>query len=228
MKRFPYIFINQDLDKFNLEAVLPTLDAYRQKEVLRYRSRTLQVQTAAAWHLLQTALEKTFGIAPMPRVACEEHGKPFFPDFPTFPDFPIFPDFPTFPDFPAFPKGSKIPERPTVHFNLSHCRDAVACAIHYAPVGIDIESVRRPFNMPLARYVLTDSELQQVTEAKDPPLEFIRYWTRKESIVKLTGKGVSDDIKTILERYAHRVTMQQQVSSDGKWVCTVSTFKPDN
>lgn len=210
MKRFPYIFINQDLDKFNLEAVLPTLDAYRQKEVLRYRSRTLQVQTAAAWHLLQTALEKTFGIAPMPRVACEEHGKPFFPDF------------------PIFPKGSKIPERPTVHFNLSHCRDAVACAIHYAPVGIDIESVRRPLNMPLARYVLTGSELQQVTEAKDPPLEFIRYWTRKESIVKLTGKGVSDDIKTILERYAHRVTMQQQVSSDGKWVCTVSTFKPDN
>ena len=210
MKRFPYIFINQDLDKFNLEAVLPTLDAYRQKEVLRYRSRTLQVQTAAALHLLQTALEKTFGIAPMPRVACEKHGKPFFPDFPTF------------------PKGSKIPERPTVYFNLSHCRDAVACAIHYAPVGIDIESVRRPLNMPLARYVLTDSELQQVTEAEDPPLEFIRYWTRKESIVKLTGKGVSDDIKTILERYAHRVTMQQQVSSDGKWVCTVSTFKPDN
>lgn len=225
MKRFPYIFINQDLDKFDLEAVLPTLDAYRQKEVLRYRSRQLQVQTAAAWHLLQTALEKTFGIAPMPRVACEEHGKPFFPDFPTFPTFPTFPDFP---DFPTFPKGSKIPERPTVHFNLSHCRDAVACAIHYAPVGIDIESVRRPLNMPLARYVLTDSELQQVTEAKDPPLEFIRYWTRKESIVKLTGKGVSDDIKTILERYAHRVTMQQQVSSDGKWVCTVSTFKPDN
>lgn len=216
MKRFPYIFINQDLDKFDLEAVLPTLDAYRQKEVLRYRSRQLQVQTAAAWHLLQSALNQKFGISQMPKIAFEEHGKPFFPDFPSFPNFPSFPDVPGDPN---------VPQKPTIHFNLSHCRHAVACAVHFAPVGIDIESVRRPLNPALARYVLTEDELQQVNAAQDPTLEFFRFWTQKESIVKLTGKGVSDDIKTILKRYNDKVSMQQQIDPDGQWVCTTTIFK---
>lgn len=91
-----------------------------------------------------------------------------------------------------------IAGHPEIHFNLSHCRLAAVCVVSDVPVGIDVESVR-PFKESLARYVLSDAEYQSVVSSPNPDAEFIRLWTMKESLLKLTGEGIRRDLKTLLE-----------------------------
>ncbi len=197
MIRFPHFFINDNLSDFDLEEALPLLDQHRRDETLRYKNHTLQVQCAASWILLKDAMKHIFGIDDMPQIAFGKHGKPFFP------------------------------ELPNIHFNLSHCKNAVACAVSSHEVGIDIESVRHPLNDQLAQYVLTDTELVQVMSAKQPELVFTQFWTLKESIVKLTGNGIADDVKTVLERYAQRIVSSTIIDPKLQYVCTITSFKAD-
>ena len=86
---------------------------------------------------------------------------------------------------------------PEIHFNLSHCRSVAACVVSSRPVGIDVEDVRE-FKDSLARYVLNDEEYAMVSASSQPALEFIRLWTMKESYLKLTGDGITRDLKTVL------------------------------
>lgn len=102
------------------------------------------------------------------------------------------------PEF-AYADGGKpyLPDYPHIHFNLSHCRHAAVCAVADFPVGIDVESVR-PFKEDLARHVLSDGEYAAVVRSARPDAEFIRYWTMKESVLKLTGRGLRTDLRSVL------------------------------
>ena len=62
------------------------------------------------------------------------------------------------------------------------------------PVGVDIETIR-PFKESLARYVMSDDELQVINGSD---LEFTKLWTRKEAVVKRSGHGISNDMKHVL------------------------------
>ncbi|MGN1229185.1 MAG: 4'-phosphopantetheinyl transferase family protein [Prevotella sp.] len=86
---------------------------------------------------------------------------------------------------------------PEIFFNLSHCRSVAACVVSSAPVGVDVEEVRE-FKDSLARYVLNDDEYAAVMSSSSPDKEFIRLWTMKESYLKLTGEGITRDLKTVL------------------------------
>ena len=86
---------------------------------------------------------------------------------------------------------------PEIHFNLSHCRSVAACVVSSRPVGIDVEEVRE-YKDSLARYVLNDEEYAMVSASSQPAHEFIRLWTMKESYLKLTGDGITRDLKTVL------------------------------
>ena len=86
---------------------------------------------------------------------------------------------------------------PEIHFNLSHCRSVAGCVVSSRPVGIDVEDVRE-YKDSLARYVLNDEEYAMVSASPQPDREFIRLWTMKESYLKLTGEGITRDLKTVL------------------------------
>ena len=86
---------------------------------------------------------------------------------------------------------------PEICFNLSHCRSVAACVVADRPVGVDVEEVR-PFKEALARHVLSDDEYAMVVGSPRPDREFIRLWTMKESYLKLTGEGITCDLKTVL------------------------------
>lgn len=86
---------------------------------------------------------------------------------------------------------------PEIYFNLSHCRSVAACVVASSPVGVDVEDVRE-FKESLARYVLNDDEYAAVMSSSSPDKEFIRLWTMKESYLKLTGEGITRDLKTVL------------------------------
>lgn len=86
---------------------------------------------------------------------------------------------------------------PHVHFNLSHCRQAAICVVSDSPVGIDIESIGR-YKESLVAYTMNDDEQVLITQAAEPEETFIRLWTQKEAVLKLTGEGISRDLKLVL------------------------------
>ena len=108
---------------------------------------------------------------------------------------------------------------PEIYFNLSHCRSVVACVVSSLPVGVDVEEVRE-FKESLARYVLNDDEYAAVMSSSSPASEFIRLWTMKESCLKLTGEGITRDLKTVLADTAKYHFDTQQFGSAILTVCS--------
>ena len=110
-------------------------------------------------------------------------------------------------DSPLFEYGPHgkpfIVGHPEIWFSLSHCRQAVVCVVGDRPVGIDVESVRE-YKEGLARYTMNDEELSQILSSERPDVAFIRLWTMKESLLKLTGEGIGNDLKQVLVADAHR------------------------
>lgn len=86
---------------------------------------------------------------------------------------------------------------PHIHFNMSHCREAAICVVSDRPVGVDIESIRE-YKESLARYTMNDAEMERILNADRPDVEFIRLWTMKEAVLKLSGHGISDNMKHTL------------------------------
>lgn len=83
---------------------------------------------------------------------------------------------------------------PAPSFSLSHSGRWVGVAVAHAEVGLDIEAARPALYGPeLAATVLATSELAAFgrTAPADRPPAFLRYWTRKEAILKATGHGLS-------------------------------------
>jgi 4'-phosphopantetheinyl transferase len=65
-------------------------------------------------------------------------------------------------------------------------------------VGVDVESIGR-YRDSVARYAMSDEELVQIQQAERPEVEFTRLWTMKESLLKLTGEGINDNMKEVLK-----------------------------
>ena len=120
------LWILEHLDQLNTEAVisfLPRLSEARRNRVLSMKPEGPRVQSVLAELLLRRALREEFGLVELPKIETGEKGKPFFPD------------------------------HPEIHFNLSHCKYAVACALDSAPVGVDAEAhgrLRRDGALPSA------------------------------------------------------------------------------
>jgi len=80
-------------------------------------------------------------------------------------------------------------------FNVSHSHETALIALHrHAEIGIDIEQVRQMADMAdLVQTVFTHTE-QQAWAAYDEqmrPWAFFAGWTRKESVIKALGQGLS-------------------------------------
>ena len=82
-----------------------------------------------------------------------------------------------------------LPNLP-IHFSLSHCKDAVACAVSDHNIGIDVEKIV-PYNPDVARRVCTAAELKMLEQSESKDVEFIKLWTAKEAISKYEGMGLS-------------------------------------
>lgn len=183
------LYINDHIDTLDWEAHLSELPEARREKCLRFKHDAGRRQCVAVWLLLREALQTEFGLADVPEVALTTQGKPYFPD------------------------------RPDIHFSLSHCAAGVACAMDIRPIGVDIERVR-PFNDDLAAYVLNEQELELVRHAADPALSFTILWTKKESLLKQTGEGLRNDLKNILvEAMCHFQTI---IAPDSGYVCTTA------
>ena len=164
------------------------LSAQRREQALRFRFELGRRQSVAAYLLLRTALEQEYGITEPPLFEYGEHGKPVL-------------KVQSFLQSKAAEPSSKLKAQSSklnIHFNLSHCREAVACVLSSQPVGIDIESIR-PIKESLVRYTMNDAEQELIFSAPNPDVAFTRLWTRKEAVMKLSGHGLATDMKSVLD-----------------------------
>lgn len=98
---------------------------------------------------------------------------------------------------------------PDIQINLSHCKGAVLCGIGDMPLGVDVEA-HRSVRERVMRRVLTEAEQQSVLQAEQPALQFMRFWTWKESFVKAIGIGISYPMQQI---FFSQLQPIQQVSA---------------
>lgn len=82
-----------------------------------------------------------------------------------------------------------------LRFSVSHAGDRICVAVSAeAEVGVDVESLdRAPEPGTIAHAVLAGPELDRWSALPEDrrPAELIRAWTRKESLLKATGDGIT-------------------------------------
>ena len=93
-------------------------------------------------------------------------------------------------------------EHSTLRFNASHSFDAMLLAIaHSREVGVDVEGMR--YNAvtieEIGDTVLSEPEMQALARfrSEDRRMIFLRFWTRKEALIKADGRGVSLPLERI-------------------------------
>ena len=88
-------------------------------------------------------------------------------------------------------------------FNLSHAQDLAVCVISDQEVGVDVERKDRlegrkqNRKLQIAKKILTPEEWILWEKAGCQTEELISVWTKKESYVKMTGKGLTVNLTTI-------------------------------
>ncbi len=92
-----------------------------------------------------------------------------------------------------------------LYFNLSHSGETAVCAIAPCEVGCDVERIRTR-ELAVARRFFTPEEYEAVVSAGDDEARrkmFCRFWTLKESFLKVTGRGLQlglDSFRIIPEK----------------------------
>ena len=111
------------------------------------------------------------------------------------------------------PEGKPyLPDRPGLHFSLSHSGELVLCALSDAELGCDVEGPRRS-NPALVRRFFHPDEQQWLFSLPqgEQDAAFLRLWTLKESYVKAVGLGLTlplDSFCILPEAEGYSLTQQ--------------------
>lgn len=96
----------------------------------------------------------------------------------------ILPDYTTFEYYEHNkPKVQGVDKK----FNMTHSHKCVAAAISDFEVGIDVEGEKN-ITDNLINFTMNKNEIIKIKADKS---NFYRYWTNKESYLKLTGQGIN-------------------------------------
>lgn len=93
---------------------------------------------------------------------------------------------------------------PDVHVSWAHTRGAVVAAASWRPVGVDVETLPADGGTVGGAPGLTPAEQRQVRSAADPLLLALRYWVRKECLVKTGTTTLAGVDRIDLSRLAER------------------------
>ena len=169
------IYLSEDIWDFDLEAALKDISDQRRVQALKFKHEQGQRLCVLAYQLLKEGLQKEYGMTDNPIFEYNEHGKP------------------------------SIVGHPEIYFNLSHCKEAVVCAISDKPVGVDVES-HREFSESLINYTMNDEEKAEIRKSHNVAAAFIRLWTMKEATSKLIGTGITHDVKSLIDTKKYKYT----------------------
>ncbi|HEY4874669.1 MAG TPA: 4'-phosphopantetheinyl transferase superfamily protein [Puia sp.] len=85
-----------------------------------------------------------------------------------------------------------------LHFNISHSGDFVLIAISNSEIGVDIEKINPDFfYKEILNSNFSKEEIDFIQNSIQPIESFYLLWTRKESLVKATSKGLINNLNLI-------------------------------
>ncbi|MBQ6771881.1 MAG: 4'-phosphopantetheinyl transferase superfamily protein [Bacteroidales bacterium] len=116
-----------------------------------------------------------------------------------------------------------LTRHPEVHFNLSHCKNGIAVAVDFSPIGIDIESFHRE-NEALICRTMNDEEIEAIQAAPNPTAAFTQLWTQKEAVLKLRGTGIVNDLHGVLDGEGYR--LESHINEEKRYALTVAYSNP--
>ena len=102
--------------------------------------------------------------------------------------------------------------RNDIHFNVSHCQDAILIGLHSKPIGVDLEkSTRTCSHLKLAKKHFTAEEYQSC-QRYDTLDHFLKLWTLKEAYAKATGLGIYASFKsfTVVDPHTHHPSIKNK------------------
>lgn len=108
------------------------------------------------------------------------------------------------------------------HFSISHCKRGIAVAVSENPIGIDIEAIRT-FSPDLMRKTMNEDEQLRITSSAIPEVEFIRFWTQKEALLKLQGTGIISDLHHVLT-HSQNVSWTEITHQSPDYICTIANL----
>ena len=187
--------IPEDLSPETVAAALELLPLWRRRKALAYRQLADRFLCAEAYLLLKQALYEAYALTGDFNFVCSKAAAGGKPSLEGFPD---------------------------IHFNLSHCPKCVCCAVSDFPVGIDVEQIQ--FDGDLLDFAFNEEERQAILAASSPAVEFTRLWTMKESLLKLTGEGMSDDIRDVLSKRGCGIAFNTITDAEHSYVLCSAEF----
>lgn len=190
-----YIYLEDNLEQYSeakIEQLMETLPEQRRTFAQRFKFPQGRKESVLAYLLLCRGLKEQYDIHTMPDFIMGEHGKPTLKDY------------------------------PQIHFNLSHCKQAVLCVLGDGPVGADVERLGR-YHEDVARYCMSDEEMAVIGQDNRPEFPFTRLWTKKEAVLKLQGTGITDQMKTVLTHLEGIELMTYEVPEKG-YIYSVAHF----
>ena len=89
-----------------------------------------------------------------------------------------------------------LPEHPEIQFSLSHSGEWVMCAVGGLPVGCDVEKTGRGTGQLVRRFFHPEEQKALAASAGSEEWSemFTRFWTRKESLLKAKGTGLTESL----------------------------------
>lgn len=89
-----------------------------------------------------------------------------------------------------------FPDHPSLCFSISHSGDFWACAVGGAPVGLDLQKYQPSNYTALSKRFFHPAEDAELERVQYSPAYFFDLWTRKESYIKFTGRGLSQELES--------------------------------
>lgn len=115
-----------------------------------------------------------------------------------------------------------LAEHPGIHFNISHCPNAIAVAVDDAPIGVDVERFVEP-SESLLNYCMNDDEVRRVKESEHPEQQFAALWTQKEALFKQRGTGITRELRDVLANPHPDILLTTQLYVEQAFAFTLAT-----
>ena len=115
-------------------------------------------------------------------------------------------------------------------FSLAHAQEMAVCVIADQEVGVDVERKDRltgkkeEQKLKIAKKMLTPEEWKQWKKEEYRTETLISIWTKKESYVKMTGRGLTEKLMTI-DTLSN--AFYQQMLLDDMYILSVCTALVD-
>lgn len=100
-----------------------------------------------------------------------------------------------------------------VFFNISHSGEYVICVLSDNEVGCDIEYIR-DIDLKIAKKYFNNDEYQSIINSNNKLDTFYRYWTLKESYIKLLGLGLNLELDSFKIDISNKLNFTQNINNN--------------